>query len=149
MDEPLTEAQQSNLALAARVVEVYEGQGPWGVHEHFHEFFHPDFAWTPAVSQLGDDVYTGKDGFQQWVTDMEAVATEFTQTDIEYYAFGDCHVLVLGQMKLVGRESGVPFESEYGALYEIEGGRARSGRAFLSHAEATRAIEVESRAVDA
>jgi hypothetical protein len=146
---PLTAAQRDNLALGERVVGVYGSEGPWGVHEHFDEFFHVGFAWTPAVSQLGDELYTGRSGFQQWVTDMEAVATEFTQTGIELFAIGERHVLVLGQLTLVGRESGARFESEYGSLYEIEGGRARSGRAFLSHAEARQAAEAASEAVDA
>ena len=141
MSLPTTVAQRSNLALGERVVEVYEHEGPWGVHERFDEFFHPDFEWIPAISQLGDETYTGRAGFHQWVSDMEAVATEFRQTDIELSAVGERHILVLGQMRLVGRESGASFESEYGSMYEVEDGRARSGRAFLSHSEARRAAE--------
>jgi hypothetical protein len=47
-------------------------------------------------------------------------------------------------MKLVGKESGASFESEYGSLYEIEDGVGVRGRAFLSHAEAKSAVEAEA-----
>ena len=80
MSEPLTEAQRSNLALGERVVECYQRKGPWGVYEHFDEFFGPGFEWIPAISQLGDELYRGRDGFHQWITDMEAVASEFWQS---------------------------------------------------------------------
>jgi ketosteroid isomerase-like protein len=144
MSVQLTEAQQVNLALGERVVELYQSEGPWGVYEHFDEFFGPGFEWTPAISQLGDELYRGRDGFHQWITDMEAVASEFWQSQIELFAVGERHILVLGQMKLVGKESGASFESEYGSLYEIEDGLGVSGRAFLSHAEAKRAVKAEA-----
>lgn len=144
MSEQLTEAQRVNLALAERLRELYQREGPWGVYEHFDEFFGPGFEWTPAVSQLGDELYRGRDGYHQWITDMEAVASEFRQSQIELFAVGERHVLVLGQMRLVGKESGASFDSEYGSLYEIEDGLAVRGRAFLSHAEAKRAVEAEA-----
>jgi ketosteroid isomerase-like protein len=144
MSQLLTETQKVNLALGERVVEVYEQGGPWGVYEHFDEFFTPGFEWIPAVSQLGDELYVGRDGFHKWITDMEAVASEFRQSGIELFAVGERHLLVLGQMKLVGKESGAGFESEYGSLYEVEDGISTRGRAFLSHDEARRATEAES-----
>ena len=149
MSETLTEAQRRNVALGESVVEVYQREGPWGVYEHFDEFFGPEFEWTPAISQLGDQLYVGRDGYHQWITDMEAVASEFWQSEIELFTFGERHLLVLGQMRLVGKESGASFESEYGSLYEIEDAVATRGRAFLSHAEARRTAEAESGIVDA
>jgi ketosteroid isomerase-like protein len=132
------EAREQNLAVGRSLLEAYEQQGPWGVYERYDEFFHPDFSWTPAVSQLGEQVYVGREGMRQWIKDMEAVATEFRQTEIEVRAVGDRHLLGLGRMHLVGKESGAPFESEYGSVYEVEDGRAVSGSAYLSHAEAER-----------
>jgi ketosteroid isomerase-like protein len=52
-------------------------------------------------------------------------------------------------MRLVGKESGASFESEYGSLYEMEDGLGVSGRAFLSHAEAKRAVKAEAGVPDA
>ena len=140
-----TEAQRQNLEQGARLKEAYEREGPWGVYERFDQFFHPDFEWRPAISQLGDELYVGRDGLSRWISDMEAVATEFRQTDIEYRAVGDAHIVVWGRVRLVGKESGTDFESEYGSIYEFEAGRAKRGRAFLSHEEAERAAEAEAR----
>ena len=43
---------------------------------------------------------------------------------------------MLSRMRIVGKGSGAAFESEYGAVYEMEDGRGIRGRAFLSHDEA-------------
>ena len=47
--------------------------------------------------------------------------------------------LALGSMRIVGKESGLSFEGDYAALWEIDGERLRSMRAFLSHEEAEQA----------
>jgi ketosteroid isomerase-like protein len=135
----LSATQRQNLEIAERLVEIYTSKGPWGVWERFDEFFHPDFEWRPAVVSMGDRTFVGRDGFRVWQEDMDTIAKEARQTDFELEALDDRVILVLSRMAIVGKESGASFESEYGAVYEMEEGRGVVGQAFLSHAEAVRA----------
>jgi ketosteroid isomerase-like protein len=138
--------QRRNLEISRRLVELYENEGPWAVEARFEEFFHPDFEWRPAVSDLGGRTYVGREGYRSWQEDMETIADEARQTEFELTALGDRFVLVLSRMRIVGKESGASFESEYGAVYEIEDGRGVSGGAYLSHREARLAAEESARA---
>jgi ketosteroid isomerase-like protein len=137
----LTDVQRRNLEISRQLVELYEREGPWAVEARFDEFFHPGFEWTPAVSALGDRTYVGREGFRSWQEDLFTIADEVEQTDFESTAIGDRVVLVLSRLRMVGKKSGASFESEYGAVYEMEDGRGVSGRACLSHAEARTAAE--------
>ena len=139
--ESSSETRERNLEIAGRLVELYEREGPWAVDRHFDEFFHPGFEWTPAVSELGDRTYVGREGFREWQQDMQAITDEAIQTDFEVRALGDRVMLVLSRLRIVGKESGAEFESEYGAAYEMEDGRGVTGRAFLTHDEAVRFAE--------
>jgi ketosteroid isomerase-like protein len=131
-----TTIRERNLEIARSLAEVYEREGPWAIDPRFDEFFHPDFEWRPAVSDLGDKTYVGVEGFRAWQHDIEEITDEAVQTGLEVEAITDAIVLVLSRMRIVGRGSGAEFESEYGAVYEMEDGRGVRGRAFLSHAEA-------------
>ena len=134
--EGLTQTQRRNLEIARSLVELHERGGPWAVLEHFDEFFHPDFEWRPAVVAMGERTFVGREGFKRWQEDMDTIAAEAKQIVSELRALDDRIVLVLGRMAIVGRESGAPFESDYGSVYEMEDGRGVRGRAFLSHEDA-------------
>jgi ketosteroid isomerase-like protein len=139
--ERLTDTQRGNLEKARVLVELYESGGPWAVWERFDEFFHEDFEWRPAVVSMGERTFVGRDGFKTWQEDMDTIAQEARQTEFELTAPDDRVVLVLSKMAIVGKGSGASFESEYGAVYEMEDGRGVVGQAFLSHADARRAAE--------
>jgi ketosteroid isomerase-like protein len=134
--------RERNLEIARSLAELYEREGPWAVEPRFEEFFHPDFEWRPAVVDLGDKTYVGRDGFRAWQHDIEEIADEAVQTGLAVEAISDTIVLVTSRMRIVGKGSGAEFESDYGAVYEMEGGRGVRGRAFLSLEDARRtAIE--------
>ncbi|MGZ8622452.1 MAG: nuclear transport factor 2 family protein, partial [Solirubrobacterales bacterium] len=105
----------------------------------YDEHFHPAAVWEPAVSSFGAEDYVGRDGMRRWIDDMEAVATEFTQIIKEVRPVGERHVIALGKMRIVGKESGLPVEADYAQIWEIEAGRMTSMRAYLSHSDAERA----------
>jgi ketosteroid isomerase-like protein len=75
----------------------------------------------------------GVEGFRAWQHDIEEITDEALQTGLAVEAITDEIVLVLSRMRIVGKGSGAEFESEYGAVYEMEDGRGVRGRAFLSH----------------
>ncbi len=125
-----------NLEAAARLRAIYEREGPWGVLERYEDCFHEDAVWVPAVSAFGAASYSGREGMRRWINDMEAIATDFTQVIEEVRAVGERHVLALGTMRIVGKESGLAFEGDYAQVWEVERGRMRSMRAYLTRAEA-------------
>jgi ketosteroid isomerase-like protein len=131
-----SETEARNLEKARQLVRIYETEGPWAVDERFDEFFHPDYEWRAAVAELGDRTYVGREGYREWQKEMEEITEEAIQSDFEVRAMGDRVVLALSRMRIVGKESGAAYESEYGAVYEMEDGRGVAGRAFLSHSEA-------------
>ena len=137
-----------NLEAAARLRDLYEREGPWGVLERYEECFHPDAIWEPAVSAFGSVSYSGREGMERWINDMEAVATEYTQVIGEVDAAGERHVIAVGTMRIVGRESGLAFEGDYAQVWEVEEGRMKSMRAYLSHAEAEQAARRAERGED-
>ncbi len=131
-----------NLEAAARLREIYERGGPWGVLERYEDLFHEDAVWEPAVSAFGSVSYTGREGMRRWINDMEAIATEFIQIIDEVRPVGERHVIALGTMRMVGKESGLPFEGDYGQVWEVESGRMRSMLAYLTHEEAEQAARL-------
>jgi ketosteroid isomerase-like protein len=134
-----TPAAAENLEAAIRLKDLYERQGPIGVLDRYDEHFHPGAVWEPAVSSFGAENYVGREGMRRWIDDMDAVATEFTQFIDEVRPVGERHVIALGKMRIVGKESGLPVEADYAQLWEIEAGRMNSMRAYLSHGDAERA----------
>jgi SnoaL-like domain len=104
-----------------------------------NEFFHPDFEWRPRMVGFGKETYVGRDGFGQYVEDMEATVDEVDLAVADIRAIGEDHVLLTGRLRMIGKGSGVPLDIEWALLYRIEGGLAKSGAAFNSHAEAEEA----------
>ena len=136
---PAPSEQESNLAQVARPLEIGEHEGNPGLKLHHDEFFAADYEWRPAVSGFGAEVYRGKEGFIQWLADLEAVSTVSVGEFEEIRPVSETCVLALGRLRVVGKESGLALDSEYGILVEMKGSRASRGRAFLSHAEAQEA----------
>ena len=134
--EALSEIQRRNVAIAKRVAEINERGGVDAVEAAFDDFFHPDFEWMPGLAGLGAEVYRGRAGFREFIADMNTIATDSPVSFVEIRAVGEAHILTLGRLHFVGRGSDLTLDSEYGVVYRIEDGRARTGCSFLSHAEA-------------
>jgi ketosteroid isomerase-like protein len=131
--------QRQNVELVKRALEASEREGFAGLAAQFDSFFHPEFEWTPRMVGFGERTYRGREGFDGYVHDVAETVGEVSFSASDVHAVGDDGVLALGRVRLVGRESGLPLEDEYGILYLLEGGRMVSARAFLSHAEAEEA----------
>jgi hypothetical protein len=82
--------------------------------------------------------------------ELAATSVETKMVDYELRAVGEDMVLILGRLRIVGRESGVPLENEYAMLYRAEGGLLKAGWSFLSHEDAeAKARELEAASRDA
>jgi len=120
------------------------------VERHFDDVFHPGFEWRPAIAGLGENLYSGRQGYRAWLADLDGIATEVTLGGFEVTPVGETCLLALGRVRFVGRESGVTLENEIGVVFLVQDGRATSGHAYLSHAEAERAAaDVAEASVDA
>jgi len=135
----MSDVQRRNVELVQRVSEVGDTEGLRRIGERFDEFCQPDFEWRPRMVGFGKEAYVGSDGFRQYVDDMEATIGEVDLTLAEIREVGDDHVLLVGRLRLVGKGSGVPLDSEWAILYRVAGGLLQSGTAFNSHAEAEEA----------
>ena len=101
-------------------------------------FIDPELKWSTAVERVlegSDHVWRGHGGAREaW----EAYRGEaFERLDVridEFRDFGDS-VLLLGQIKAVGRSSQLEVESELAQLLTIRNGRIIIARDFLSHSE--------------
>jgi hypothetical protein len=91
--EALSEVQRRNVAIAKRVSELNERGGVEAVESAFDEFFHPDFEWMPGLAGLGAEVYRGRDGFREFIADMNTIATDSPVTVAEIRAVGETHIL--------------------------------------------------------
>jgi ketosteroid isomerase-like protein len=145
-EPPQSPGAAENLEAAIRLKDLYEREGPIGVLERYDEHFHPEAVWEPAISSFGAEDYVGREGMRRWIDDMEAVATEYTQIIEEVRPVGERHVLALGKMRIVGKESGLPVEADYAQLWEVDAGRMTSMRAYLTHVEAESAARRTARA---
>ena len=140
--ETMTDVQLRNVELVRRLSEVGGGDSGRTLHDHFDEFFEPGFEWRPRTIGFGKDAYLGRDGFGQYVDDMEASFEQVDLTIAEIRPIGDHHVLLVGRLRVVGKGSGVPVDSEWAILFRVAAGLAQSGTAFDSHAEAEEAAAV-------
>jgi hypothetical protein len=131
----MTEIQRRNVELVRRISEVGGGDSGRSLHDQYELFFVPGFEWKPRTIGFGKKPYFGKDGFGQYVHDMEMSFEEVELTVAEIRPIADDHVLLVGRLRIVGKGSGVPVDSEWAILFRVEAGLVRSGTAFDSHAE--------------
>ena len=93
---------------------------------------------SAIISGAEGNVYRGHEGVRRWYA--ETFET-FEEVRIEVSEIRDlgARVLVLGQLKAVGRESGVKVDSPTGWIYTISRGMLVKIEGFLSHADALEA----------
>jgi ketosteroid isomerase-like protein len=78
--------------------------------------------------------YGGHEGFRRWYADTFEVFENLRMETNEVRDLGD-RVLLLGNLKARGRESGVKIESPTGWIYTFRSGKILKADGFLSHAE--------------
>jgi ketosteroid isomerase-like protein len=135
-----TEIAQRNVDLVAAFAAIYEEGGLDGQIDRFDEFCDPDYELV-LTTGLGEERFTGKDGVRAY---RDNLFEHFTEARLgfpaEIRAVGEDRVLVLGDMRLVGRESGVPMEEGYGIVFTVGYQRLLSGYVYSSREEAEEAV---------
>jgi ketosteroid isomerase-like protein len=97
-----------------------------------------DFEWFPVfAARVGGDVYTGREGIQAFLGEIDETWEEFRPLPEEYRDLGE-RVLALGRLRTRGRASGAPSDSPWGGVYDFRDGRVSRIRTFLDRDEALR-----------
>jgi ketosteroid isomerase-like protein len=107
--------------------------------EAFLAEFDADIEYHPSIEpglEGKATVLRGHDGVRKGWREYRGEAWErLTMRPQEFRDLGES-VLVLGQMKLTARTTGIEFSQEIGQLYEFRKGKIVRVRDFLTHAEA-------------
>jgi ketosteroid isomerase-like protein len=104
---------------------------------------HPELEWYPVIAQLvegPETVYRGLDGMGQFWSDWHEIF-DFQFEDAEIRDLGDT-LVVLSQVSVKGRGSGVGLETPLAMVVRFEEGRLRRLDSYLDPAEALRAAGV-------
>ena len=138
----LTAAQKKNVDLVWRMSGVIADDGYDALVERYDEFFHPDF--VASRKGLGEERFEGRSGIVAYGDDLAAMTSSYEIRPTEARAMDDEQVLVVGDVDLVGAQSGAATEGSYGAIYRVIDGRIKSGHLYFPRAEAERAADAQA-----
>jgi ketosteroid isomerase-like protein len=110
-----------------------------GDREVVEESLAPDLEIHTPLSSTQGGPYRGIDGFRQWVGDIDEQFEDWYSRPEEWIEADGDRVLVLGELHMRGRESGVELDQPMGWLLSFRDGRLFRYEVFLDHEEARRA----------
>jgi ketosteroid isomerase-like protein len=106
-----------------------------GERDFSEDEIHPDMQ---VMSRLRREPFRGRAGLQDWFAEIDEQFQEWVVIGDEWRA-GDDLVVVLGRVRLRGKESGVGFDQPTGWLFEFRDGRLFRLRNFVRPQEALEA----------
>jgi ketosteroid isomerase-like protein len=121
---------QENVELVKRWIDAWN-RGERSLPENQ---VHPD---AKVVSRFRPEPFRGRDGFEQWIQEIDEQFQEWRIAVDDWRSAGDR--VALGQLHLRGRTGGVEFDQSAAAVVEVSDGRLFRLRLFADHAEALEA----------
>jgi ketosteroid isomerase-like protein len=130
---------RENVESVRRAVEAWNADDLNG----FLAELDADVEWHPAI-QPGLEgkatAYRGHDGAREiWKQDRGEAWERLTNRPEELRDLGES-VLVLGQIDVTARTTGIEFSQEVGEVFDFRAGKIVPIRDFLTHAEALEAV---------
>jgi ketosteroid isomerase-like protein len=129
---------QENVETVQRAVEAWNADNL----DAFLAELDADVEWHPSIEpglEGTATIYRGHDGARRAWREYRGEAWErVTNRTQELRDLGES-VLLLSQMELTARTTGIEFSQELGELFEFRGGKIVRARDFLTHAEALQA----------
>ena len=101
---------------------------------------HPDMR---VISRLQREPFRGPEGLRRWMEEIDEQFQEWELLTDEWRDAGD-RVVVIGRIRLQGRESGVGFDQPAGWIVEVRDGRLFSLQTFVEPEEALRVAGLEA-----
>ena len=103
------------------------------------ELMHPDVEWRPALGPGGVEgrVYRGRDEYENWLrTELLEVWEEFRAENLDITELPDDRVLMLGELVVKGKASGVEIRTPFGQLAHLRDGLVIRLDAYPDHQSA-------------
>lgn len=129
---------QANVETVQRAVEAWNADDLDACLAELHA----DVEWHPSIEpglEGTATTYRGHEGARKAWREYRGEAWEhLTSRPQEIRDLGES-VLLLGQMDLIARATGIEFSQELGELFEFRAGKIARVRDFLTHAEALEA----------
>ena len=100
---------------------------------------HPDVEWRPALGPGGAEgrVYRGREAYERWLrTELMEVWEEFRAENLDIRELPGDRVLLLGDLVVKGKASGVEIRTPFGQLAQLRDGLAIRLDAFADHESA-------------
>jgi ketosteroid isomerase-like protein len=127
-------------AAIQRVREVFRRWNE-GERDFDDEAFDPEFT---VHSTLTGRTYSGEAGVREWAAEIDEQFTDWELVIDEVTARREDLVLVVGQIRMTGRQSEVPFEQAASWAVELRDGRLQRLRNFIGHEAAAEFAESAS-----
>jgi len=111
------------------------------------EYVHEDVEWHPALGPGGAEgrVYRGRAEYEHWLrTELLEVWDEFRGENLEFRELPGERILLLGELVVKGKASGLEMRTPFGQLAYLRDGLVIRLDAFADHDSALAAAGVES-----
>jgi ketosteroid isomerase-like protein len=110
-----------------------------GDREMVEEALDPEIEIHTPLSSTRGVPYRGRSGVEQWIQDIDDQFEDWYSRPEEWIEVDDGRVLVLGELHLRGRESGVELDQAMGWMLTFRDGRLFRCEVFLDHEQARQA----------
>jgi len=110
------------------------------------ELMHPDVEWRPALGPGGVEgrVYRGRDEYENWLrTELLEVWEEFRAENLDIRELPGDRVLLLGELVVKGKASGVEIRTPFGQFAHLRDGLVIRLDAYPDHQSALAAATDE------
>jgi len=101
-----------------------------------------DCEWLPFRAQLEGSAYRGHAGIRQFLRDMAEDWEELRVDPLEFHDRSPL-VVVVGQMRLLGRGSSVDIETLAGFVFELRRGQIRRVTSYSNPEAALEAVDAD------
>ena len=100
---------------------------------------HPDVEFRTPLTSTSGDVYRGMPGLRAWMAEIDDQFEEWYSLPNDWVPLEDGRVLVLGDLHMRGRQSGVELDQSLGWLLTFRDGRLLRYEVFADQDEARHA----------
>ena len=111
-----------------------------GDREVVEEAVDPELEIHTPLSSTQREPYRGHTGLRQWISDIDEQFDDWYTRPEEWAEARGGRVMVLGELHMRGRESGIELDQPMGWVLSFRDGRLFRYEVFLDHEEARHAV---------
>jgi ketosteroid isomerase-like protein len=122
---------QGNVELAARAIDAFNDIDV----DAFVALTTPDFQWSPSMVAIEGQSFHGRSGIESYFASLGDAWEEFQILPGTFRELAHV-VIMLGELRGRGKNSGVTVVSSLGMVFDLRGGKLARIRGYLDHADA-------------